>query len=80
VDGAAVGGHLQVWSDSDGAAGVLPGTAIPKWAAVAAIPYGMAALAFRFTLEAWRTWTGRIVLDGGDDTLHQLGIDAEDIK
>lgn len=75
VDGVAVAGHLQTWSDSDGAAGVMPGTVIPKWAAVAAIPYGMAALTFRFCLEAWRTWTGRVALDG-DDTLHQLGIDA----
>jgi TRAP-type C4-dicarboxylate transport system permease small subunit len=75
VDGVAVAGHLQTWQDSDGASGVLPGTVIPKWAAVAAVPYGMAALTFRFCLEAWRTWTGRVALDG-DDTLHQLGIDA----
>lgn len=80
ADGGAVGGHWQVWSESAGSAGVLPGTSIPKWAAVAAIPYGMAALAFRFGLEAWRTWTGQIVSDGSDETLHQLGIDAEDMK
>jgi TRAP-type C4-dicarboxylate transport system permease small subunit len=76
ADGSFVGGHVQAWAESDGAAGVLPGTVLPKWLAVAAIPYGMASLCFRFCLEAYRTWTGRITLDGGDDTLHQLGIEA----
>lgn len=65
--------HWSLWQDTEHAGGTLSGTAIPKWTAAAAIPYGMAVLAFRFTLEAWRTWTGQIALPG-DDTLHQLGI------
>jgi TRAP-type C4-dicarboxylate transport system permease small subunit len=68
--------HYATWADSDGAAGTLSGTAIPKWAATAGIPYGMSVLGFRFLLEAWRTWTGQIEV-GGDDTLHQLGIEEE---
>lgn len=66
--------HLDLWQSTGGAGGTLSGTAIPKWAAAAAIPYGMAALTFRFLYEAWRTWTGELAV-GGDDTLHQLGID-----
>ena len=69
----SVAAHMDLWSGSEGAAGTVSGTGIPKWAAMAAIPYGMAVLGFRFAVEAWRTWTGQIAL-GGDDTLHQLGI------
>lgn len=73
LDGQLVQGHIEVWSSSDGQGGTLSGTAIPKWAAVASIPYGMAMLAFRFGLEAWRAATGRAPTDA-DDPLHQLGI------
>lgn len=73
LDGQPVQGHLEVWTASEGTAGNLSGTAIPKWVAVAAIPYGMVMLTFRFTLEAVKTWLGQIAT-GGDDTLHQLGI------
>lgn len=72
----SVEAHLELWEQTDGAAGTLSGTAIPKWAAAAAIPYGMTVLAFRFLLEAWDTWTGRVAV-GGDDTLHQLGIEEQ---
>ncbi|MFZ5482317.1 MAG: TRAP transporter small permease [Myxococcota bacterium] len=68
--------HYADWASSEGAAGTLSGTAIPKWAATAAIPYGMLALGFRFSLEAYLTWTGKVQV-GGDDTLHQLGIEEE---
>jgi TRAP-type C4-dicarboxylate transport system permease small subunit len=71
--GRSVADHLALWRDTDGAAGTLSGTSIPRWLAVAAIPWGMATLALRFSAEAWRAWTGRRVEDG-DDTLHQLGI------
>ncbi len=74
VGGAHVDGHIGAWVNSQHAAGVLTGTAIPKWAAMAAIPYGMAVLTVRFSLEAARTWTGRVAV-GGDDTLHLLGIE-----
>lgn len=77
LGGSHVAGHLDTWRDSEGAAGTLSGTAIPKWVASASIPYGMAVLAFRFLLEAAKAWTGRIEV-GGDDTLHQLGIDEEE--
>lgn len=66
--------HLGLWQDTGHAGGTLSGTAIPKWFAALAIPYGMAALSFRFTLEAVRTWTGELAV-GGDDTLRQLGIE-----
>ena len=69
--------HFHTWSTSEGAAGVISRTAIPKWFASAAIPYGTFALAFRFFLEAWRTWRGELKEDG-DDTLRQLGIQTEE--
>lgn len=72
----SVAQHVDLWQATEGAAGTLSGTAIPKWAAALAIPYGMAVLSFRFLLEAALTWTGAVAL-GGDDTLHQLGIDEE---
>lgn len=73
LSGTHVPGHIDVWRQSDGAAGTLSGTAIPKWVAFLSIPYGMVVLAFRFTLEAAKTWMGLVAV-GGDDTLHQLGI------
>ncbi len=65
--------HIDLWQQTEHAGGTLSGTSIPKWFAAMAIPYGMLALAFRFTLEAVRTWRGEIEI-GGDDTLKQLGI------
>lgn len=65
--------HYTTWS-ADHAAATIGGTAIPKWFAAAAIPYGMVALTFRFVQEAVYTWTGALPL-GGDDTLRQLGIE-----
>jgi len=76
IDGSHVPGHIDVWRSSDGAAGTLSGTGIPKWAAFLSIPYGMTVLAFRFGLEAAKTWTGLVAV-GGDDTLHQLGIEGD---
>lgn len=76
LQGTHVPGHYDLWRTSEGAAGTLSGTAIPKWVAALSIPYGMVLLAFRFTLEASKTWTGRVKV-GGDDTLHQLGIEEE---
>jgi TRAP-type C4-dicarboxylate transport system permease small subunit len=71
--GASALEHFASWN-ADHAADTLGGTTIPKWFAAAAIPYGMAALTFRFLYEAVRTWTGALPLVG-DDTLHQLGIE-----
>jgi TRAP-type C4-dicarboxylate transport system permease small subunit len=73
--GRSVVAHWDNWAGTGGAGGNLSGSAIPLWTATLAIPYGMGVLAFRFGLEAWRTWTGRTPV-GGDDTLHQLGIDV----
>ena len=69
--------HVALWRDTGGAGGNLSGTAIPKWFAVAAVPWGMLTLSVRFLAEAWRSVTGRIPADA-DDTLHQLGIDARE--
>ncbi len=68
--------HYQLWRATDGAAGTLTALPIPKWLVFSSIPYGMSSLAFRFVLEAWRTWTG-VVRAGDDDTLAQLGIQRE---
>ncbi|MDP2307232.1 MAG: TRAP transporter small permease subunit [Pseudomonadota bacterium] len=68
LHGQSVDGHF--------AGGTLSGTAIPKWAAMLSIPYGMIVIAFRFTLDAYRAWTGRLAV-GGDDTLHLLGISED---
>ena len=72
----SLGGHFTLWMETDGGGGTLSGTSIPKWAAVAAIPWGMGTLAFRFLLEAVRTVRGEVPADA-DDTLHQLGITTE---
>ena len=69
--------HVALWRDTGGAGGNLSGTAIPKWFAVAAVPWGMLTLSLRFLAEAWRSENGLIPVDA-DDTLHQLGIDAKD--
>lgn len=69
--------HWDLWTATDGAAGVLSGLPIPKWFAAAAIPYGMAMLGLRFGVDAVAAWTGRLAV-GGDDTLHQLGLSTEE--
>lgn len=71
--GRSVADHLALWRDTDGAAGTLSGTSIPRWLAVASIPWGMATLSLRFAADGWRAWSGRLA-DTGDDALHQLGI------
>lgn len=71
--GESVVDHFSTWSENHEAA-TLGGTAIPKWVAAAAIPYGMVALGFRFLREAVATWRGEIAI-GEDDTLRQLGIE-----
>jgi TRAP-type C4-dicarboxylate transport system permease small subunit len=68
--------HFHLWYTNDFASGNLPGTAIPKWFAALAIPYGMVVIAFRFLLDAVRAWTGQLEED--DDPLHQLGIEVEE--
>ncbi|MFN7953692.1 MAG: TRAP transporter small permease [bacterium] len=68
--------HYELWRATEGAAGTLTALPIPKWLVFSSIPYGMGSLAFRFVLEAWRTWTGQIRA-GDDDTLAQLGIQRE---
>jgi TRAP-type C4-dicarboxylate transport system permease small subunit len=74
----SVSQHIELWTATEGSAGTLSGTSIPRWTAYLAIPYGTAVLAFRFLLESWRTWRGDFEI-GGDDTLHMLGIDAGEI-
>jgi TRAP-type C4-dicarboxylate transport system permease small subunit len=69
--------HWALWTATGHAAGNLSGLPIPKWFPALSIPYGMAALTFRFSLEAWKTWTGQVDA-AEDDTLHQLGIQAPD--
>lgn len=71
----SVGSHWDLWVATDGAAGNLSGLAIPKWVPALSIVYGMVLLAFRFGLDAWRAWTGRLA-DDGDEVLHQLGLSA----
>lgn len=73
LDGREVAGHYAVWRESEGAAGKISGVDIPKWVVFLSVPYGMLALAFRFTLQGWRVWTGREALSE-DDTLQQLGL------
>jgi len=80
----SVGEHFALWRETGGAAGNLSGASavlfgtrvmIPTWLAALAIPYGMAMLAFRFSLEAVRVATGRIAVEV--DELAQLGIQTE---
>lgn len=73
---AHIPGHWDTWAGSEHAAGTMTGTVIPKWMVMFSIPFGAAVLAFRFGLEGARVWLGREAL-GGDDTLHQLGLDAD---
>lgn len=73
---ARIPGHFDTWTGSEFAAGTMTGTVIPKWMVMFSIPFGTAVLALRFALEGARVWVGREAL-GGDDTLHQLGLDDE---
>lgn len=73
---ARIPGHFDTWTGSEFAAGTMTGTIIPKWLVMFSIPFGTAVLALRFSLEGARVWLGRVQL-GGDDTLHQLGLDEE---
>jgi TRAP-type C4-dicarboxylate transport system permease small subunit len=73
----SVAANWDLWASTGGAAGNLSGLDIPKWFPSLSIPYGTAMLAFRFTLEGWRTWNGEVDLSG-DDTLHQLGIQVDE--
>lgn len=84
-DGNHIPGHLDTWTQSDHASGNmitpveipgLPSINIPKWMVMASIPVGMCILAFRFGLQGLKVWTGAEV-QGGDDTLRQLGIEEE---
>jgi TRAP-type C4-dicarboxylate transport system permease small subunit len=69
--------HYDTWASSDHHGGTLTGLDVPKWAVFLAIPVAMLVLAARFGLEAAKTWLG-LETDLGDETLHQLGIKAED--
>lgn len=69
--GVDVPGHFDNWNSGGGK---MTGTVIPVWAAAASIPVGCAVLCFRFTLQAFKVWTGQEAL-AGDDTLKQLGIE-----
>ena len=77
----SVAAHYDLWSATDGAAGNLSGATaivagrrvmIPTWLAALSIPYGMTVLAFRFTFEGVRVWTGSLSVEV--DELAQLGI------
>jgi TRAP-type C4-dicarboxylate transport system permease small subunit len=69
-------GHIDSWLDSEFSGGNMTGTFIPKWLVMISIPVGMVVLAFRFTLQGVKTWTGREAL-AGDDTLRLLGLEDE---
>lgn len=70
-DGIDIPGHVDNWNSGGG---LMTGTSLPVWLAVASIPVGSAVLAFRFGLQALKVWTGAEALPG-DDTLKQLGIE-----
>lgn len=67
--------HFRDWSDTDGAGGVFPALAIPKWLAFAGLPVGFALMTVRFFAQALESFRGKVE---EDDALHMLGLDANE--
>jgi len=64
--------HFRDWSDTDGAGGVFPALAIPKWLAFTGVPAGFLVMALRFFAQALESFRGKVE---EDDALHLLGLD-----
>lgn len=69
--------HFSDWSDTDGAGGVFPALAIPKWLAFAGVPVGFGLMALRFFAQALESFRGKVE---EDDALHMLGLDPTDTE
>jgi TRAP-type C4-dicarboxylate transport system permease small subunit len=64
--------HFRDWSDTDGAGGVFPALAIPKWFAFAGVPLGFGLMTLRFFAQAFESFRGKVE---EDDAMHMLGLD-----
>ncbi len=69
--------HFRDWSDTDGAGGVFPALAIPKWIAFAGVPIGFALMTVRFFAQSLESFRGKVE---EDDAMHMLGLDKTDEK
>lgn len=69
--------HFRDWSQTDGAGGVFPALAIPKWIAFAGVPAGFCVMALRFFAQALESFRGKVE---EDDAMHMLGLDKSEEK
>lgn len=63
--------HFRDWSDTDGAGGVFPALAIPKWIAYVGLPIGFSVMTVRFFAQALESFRGKVE---EDDAMHMLGL------
>ena len=65
--------HFRDYADTEGAGGVFPALAIPKWIAFAGVPIGFFLMTARFFAQALESFRGKVE---EDDALHMLGLDT----
>ncbi|MFT3709762.1 MAG: TRAP transporter small permease [Archangium sp.] len=66
--------HFKDWSDTDGAGGIFPALAIPKWIAFGGIPIGFSIMTARFLAQALESFRGKVE---EDDAMHMLGLKSD---
>ena len=69
--------HYRDYADTDGAGGIFPAVAIPKWLAYAGLPAGFLLMAVRFFAQVLDGFRGRVE---EDDALRMLGLQIEGEK
>ena len=66
--------HFRDYVDTEGAGGVFPAIAIPKWIAFAGVPVGFFLMTIRFFAQALESFRGKVE---EDDAMHMLGLDKD---
>jgi C4-dicarboxylate transporter DctQ subunit len=66
--------HFRDYADTEGAGGIFPAVAIPKWIAFFGIPIGFVLMAVRFFAQVMDGFRGKVE---EDDALRMLGLEVE---
>ncbi len=66
--------HFRDFADTDGAGGIFPALAIPKWVAFFGLPLGFLLMAVRFFAQAMAGFRGTVE---EDDALRMLGLEIQ---
>jgi C4-dicarboxylate transporter, DctQ subunit len=66
--------HFRDYADTDGAGGIFPAVAIPKWIAFFGLPIGFVLMAIRFYAQVMDGFRGKVE---EDDALRMLGLEIE---